>query len=147
VISVETGLCSPERPLLVELLRRTRDRRRELVVALGGERLRVQVEVGVPPTTVHRISFTPAGYVLLLQPENLIGDEFHPDLVLRGTPEQLVHAVLDPAGLAQAEAVVEQRAPTAPWEPILRLVRRELEALLGPGEDGPASDGQRGGRR
>ncbi len=115
-----------------ELVARLRERRGEVMTALGGGKLRVQVIVTGERTHAYRVVFTSDGNVALLGPENLGGEEFRPQFVLAGTAADVVAVLVGTETVQSAEArglLVSYADPIA-FEPLRALVAAELSGLL-----------------
>ena len=123
--------CSPDR-VIRELIRRLGRRRQEVVAATGGDSLRVQVTVAEARSQSFRVVVTSTGLVSLLEPENLTGEEFRPQLVLVGTTAELLAVIVGstPWRTAIDAGTVVPYVDPVGYESLREVVATELLDLL-----------------
>lgn len=118
---------------LVSVLRRLRHRRDEVAAALDGASLRLEITLtDSPDRPVYRVIFTREGNVLLVQPENLVGDDYDPHVEFRCTPDDLRGVVLGDVPLREAidRGTVVAHEALGPYGKLHALVAEELRNLL-----------------
>jgi hypothetical protein len=119
--------------VLVAVLRRLRHRRDEVAAALDGASLRLEITLTESPDRpVHRVMFSREGNVLLVQPENLAGDDYDPHVEFRCAPDDLRGVVLGDVPLTEAveRGTVVAHTALGPYGELHALVAEELRNLL-----------------
>ncbi|HEX2040878.1 MAG TPA: hypothetical protein VHF47_14225 [Acidimicrobiales bacterium] len=119
--------------VLVAVLRGLRRRADDLRAALDGRSLRVSLTLAdTGARRVHRVMFTPAGNVLLAQPENLGPNGFVPHIEVRCEPVDLRRIVLGELTLNEAtwRGTVILHSEVGTLDKVLGLVGEELRKVL-----------------
>lgn len=124
--------CAPE-DVVRRLVDRLRGRSEEILTTRQGRPLRLQVTVTDKQTQSYRIIVTATGAVALLEPANLTGEEFRPQVVIIGTAAELAAVVLGRVSWRSATdaGTLIPYIDLSEVEPFRQLVAAELSDLLG----------------
>lgn len=124
--------CAAPDDTVHELLRRLQGRRNDVVSALRGDSLRVQVILVGERTHAYRVMFTGGGFVLSVGTKSSLGEQFRPAFVLAGTPSEVARILIGTETVdgAIARGLLVPYADPAPFEALRALVGAELVDLF-----------------